>query len=226
MARGLGATVTLLHVVEASAPRQVHGYTHLMNAEQAQTYLDGIAERLRGEHVAIGDGAILALDDVAADAAGIGERDHGAAALLAAGGGKLGIGDEVAEHAFAGRVGRARNGFADRAGRPIGPARAAPRFRRTSLERSTRGGRARAPRAERECARLAGAGAPRCPAPRAASGSHRAREGRKTGQTMIKTTQGITVSAPDVMITAPARVHNPTPATHNITPARKKCNHG
>lgn len=53
LARGLGAQVTLLHVVEPAAPKQVHGEPHLLNAAEAQQYLEAIAERLRGENVRV-----------------------------------------------------------------------------------------------------------------------------------------------------------------------------
>lgn len=53
LAKGMGAGVTLLHVVEPAAPRQVHGEPHLLNAQEAQTYLDSIAERLRAENVQV-----------------------------------------------------------------------------------------------------------------------------------------------------------------------------
>jgi nucleotide-binding universal stress UspA family protein len=42
----LGATTTLLHVLERGAPATVHGQPHLQGQEAAETYLDGIAARL------------------------------------------------------------------------------------------------------------------------------------------------------------------------------------
>ncbi len=41
------ARVTLLHVVEPSAPATIHGDTHLMNAEDAQAYLERIARKFQ-----------------------------------------------------------------------------------------------------------------------------------------------------------------------------------
>lgn len=43
----LGAAVTLLHVLEHGAPATVHGEAHLIDATAAETYLSGLAERLR-----------------------------------------------------------------------------------------------------------------------------------------------------------------------------------
>ncbi len=45
--RHLSARVTLLHVVEPSAPATIHGDTHLMNAPDAQAYLERIAGQFR-----------------------------------------------------------------------------------------------------------------------------------------------------------------------------------
>src|SRR5689334_432780 len=41
----LGATVTLLHVIERDAPREVHGDRHLRDAAEATAYLDQVAAR-------------------------------------------------------------------------------------------------------------------------------------------------------------------------------------
>jgi nucleotide-binding universal stress UspA family protein len=41
----LGATVTLLHVIERDAPREVHGERHLRDVAEATAYLDEIAAR-------------------------------------------------------------------------------------------------------------------------------------------------------------------------------------
>jgi nucleotide-binding universal stress UspA family protein len=43
LAKPLGATVTLLHVLERSAPRTIHGERHLQSADQAKAYLDSVA---------------------------------------------------------------------------------------------------------------------------------------------------------------------------------------
>ena len=53
LAKPLGATVTLLHVQETSAPRTIHGEQHLQDADEAANYLERIAERLRVERVPI-----------------------------------------------------------------------------------------------------------------------------------------------------------------------------
>lgn len=45
LARLLGATVTLLHVIERDPPREVHGERHLRDAAEATAYLDEIAAR-------------------------------------------------------------------------------------------------------------------------------------------------------------------------------------
>ena len=45
LAKPLGASITLLHVQEKSAPRTVHGELHLQNAEKAANYLVEIATR-------------------------------------------------------------------------------------------------------------------------------------------------------------------------------------
>jgi nucleotide-binding universal stress UspA family protein len=42
----LGASVTLLHVLERGAPAKVHGSAHLRDAESAHAYLEGVAGRL------------------------------------------------------------------------------------------------------------------------------------------------------------------------------------
>jgi nucleotide-binding universal stress UspA family protein len=43
MARKLGAAVTLIHVVEKDAPKEIHKDRHLTNAEEANAYLQEIA---------------------------------------------------------------------------------------------------------------------------------------------------------------------------------------
>jgi len=45
LARALGATVTLVHVIEHNAPQEVHGEHHLSDPDEANTYLEGVAER-------------------------------------------------------------------------------------------------------------------------------------------------------------------------------------
>jgi nucleotide-binding universal stress UspA family protein len=48
LARCLGATVVLLHVVEAHAPRAVHGDRHLRSVAEAESYLRSVAASLGG----------------------------------------------------------------------------------------------------------------------------------------------------------------------------------
>ena len=43
LATCLGATVTLLHVLERGAPRTIHGEQHLQDVEQAKAYLEKVA---------------------------------------------------------------------------------------------------------------------------------------------------------------------------------------
>ncbi len=45
------ARITLLHVVEPAAPATIHGQAHLMNAMQAQEYLQARADALRAQGV-------------------------------------------------------------------------------------------------------------------------------------------------------------------------------
>src|SRR5437763_135866 len=45
LATAYGATVVLLHVIESGAPATVHGERHLRTAAEAETYLEGRAER-------------------------------------------------------------------------------------------------------------------------------------------------------------------------------------
>lgn len=47
LATALDARVLLLHVLETDAPREVHGESHLVEADPAHAYLDGAADRLR-----------------------------------------------------------------------------------------------------------------------------------------------------------------------------------
>ncbi|MDA8425038.1 MAG: universal stress protein [Treponema sp.] len=49
LARRLGSSIVLLHVVEARPPKEVHGERHLAAAAEAEAYLGPIAERLRAE---------------------------------------------------------------------------------------------------------------------------------------------------------------------------------
>lgn len=50
-AHALGASVTLLHVVEPAAPASIHGDKHLLNAQDARAYLETIATQLRAANV-------------------------------------------------------------------------------------------------------------------------------------------------------------------------------
>lgn len=45
LAEVLGATVTLLHVIERDAPREIHGERHLQDVAEATEYLDEVAAR-------------------------------------------------------------------------------------------------------------------------------------------------------------------------------------
>ncbi len=45
MAPKLGAMVTLIHIVEADAPQQIHGERHLREENEARAYLRDVAER-------------------------------------------------------------------------------------------------------------------------------------------------------------------------------------
>ena len=45
LAKALGAAVTLVHVLERKAPREVHGERHLTEAAEAAAYLDEVAGR-------------------------------------------------------------------------------------------------------------------------------------------------------------------------------------
>jgi len=45
VAQKSGAKVTLLHVIERHAPKSVHGNVHLRTAEEAETYLRGVAQQ-------------------------------------------------------------------------------------------------------------------------------------------------------------------------------------
>lgn len=45
LAQKLGASATLVHVIERNAPKQVHGETHLSDPAEAETYLEGVRER-------------------------------------------------------------------------------------------------------------------------------------------------------------------------------------
>lgn len=49
----LGATVTLLHVLERNAPAQVHGDRHLGAVPAAEAYLEEVADRLGREGLAV-----------------------------------------------------------------------------------------------------------------------------------------------------------------------------
>ena len=53
LARSASAKITLLHVIEHNAPRQVHHERHLTSASEAEAYLEGIVRRLvpAGLHV-------------------------------------------------------------------------------------------------------------------------------------------------------------------------------
>lgn len=49
----LGATVTLLHIIEKNAPPEIHGQRHLTGTEEASAYLQEIARREFPEGIAV-----------------------------------------------------------------------------------------------------------------------------------------------------------------------------
>ena len=51
LAQRLQSTIVLLHIVEESPPQDVHGETHLMAAEEATAYLQGVVSQLAQQHV-------------------------------------------------------------------------------------------------------------------------------------------------------------------------------
>jgi nucleotide-binding universal stress UspA family protein len=52
LARRLGSSLVLLHVIEARPPKAVHGERHLATAEEAEAYLAPLVERLAAEGIA------------------------------------------------------------------------------------------------------------------------------------------------------------------------------
>lgn len=78
LARCLGATVALLHVVEAHAPRAVHGDRHLRSVVEAESYLRSVAASL---------GAGLAVEQYVR-----GPEEHRVAGSIAQRAGELGAG--------------------------------------------------------------------------------------------------------------------------------------
>ena len=45
LSKALGATVTLLHIIEKDAPQEIHGDRHLTNNDDACRYLDDVAQK-------------------------------------------------------------------------------------------------------------------------------------------------------------------------------------
>jgi nucleotide-binding universal stress UspA family protein len=43
LAHTLGASVTLIHIIEADAPQEIHGERHLSDPDEANNYLEGVA---------------------------------------------------------------------------------------------------------------------------------------------------------------------------------------
>src|SRR6185437_2014506 len=78
-----------------------------------------VAERLARKNVAIRHRAVALLRDFRADAAGIGEGDHGAAVRIGLGCRQLGVGDDIAKRALAGIVGPVRQRFGNGARRAV-----------------------------------------------------------------------------------------------------------
>lgn len=53
LAEALGARVVLLHVLELRPPTTVHGEPHLRDAQEAASYLDSVAERVRARGLGV-----------------------------------------------------------------------------------------------------------------------------------------------------------------------------
>jgi nucleotide-binding universal stress UspA family protein len=53
LAKIFDATLLLLHVLEKDTPERIHGQRHLAGAQEAQGYLENIADRLAGSEVAV-----------------------------------------------------------------------------------------------------------------------------------------------------------------------------
>jgi nucleotide-binding universal stress UspA family protein len=53
LATKLAASVTLLHIIEANPPQEIHGEHHLTNAEEAEAYLSQVASRPELEGIPI-----------------------------------------------------------------------------------------------------------------------------------------------------------------------------
>jgi nucleotide-binding universal stress UspA family protein len=49
LAKRLGASITLLHIIEQSQPSTIHGDRHLTHPDEAEAYLADVAARLRGQ---------------------------------------------------------------------------------------------------------------------------------------------------------------------------------
>jgi len=52
LARRMGSSIVLLHVIEARPPKAVHGERHLVSAAEAEAYLAPLVERLSSEGIA------------------------------------------------------------------------------------------------------------------------------------------------------------------------------
>jgi len=53
LGKGLGSTITLLHVLERRPPASIHGERHLSEASEAGEYLGSVSERLREAGLAV-----------------------------------------------------------------------------------------------------------------------------------------------------------------------------
>jgi nucleotide-binding universal stress UspA family protein len=53
LASDLGAEITLLHVLERNAPKEIHGERHLTDPKEAETYLEGLAADLRRDGLTV-----------------------------------------------------------------------------------------------------------------------------------------------------------------------------
>lgn len=52
-AKEVGAAVTLLHVLERNAPKEIHGERHLTDPKEAEVYLEGLAADLRQDGLTV-----------------------------------------------------------------------------------------------------------------------------------------------------------------------------
>jgi nucleotide-binding universal stress UspA family protein len=53
LAGSLGASITLLHVIEANAPKQIHGERHLATVAEAEMYLTQMAQQVKSSDIRV-----------------------------------------------------------------------------------------------------------------------------------------------------------------------------